>query len=330
MTNHDRIPPIEEIISVYHACYGASRRVLQAKLISTTTKIRKMILEYQIIYCNQAGERVEDKLIGKVYSDQKKGIESFQFLQYLWNNGFGADPQYTVVRPIAYLEQWRLMLMSKAPGRTLDDWIHDFDMDSRQLASLLADWLTRMHRIPLTVVREATRTRANADVNRFNKELSALLPQEHHSRLKSIHDEFILNSEELLTNQFVLLHGDFHTKNVFLHENQVIAIDFDHHFAGDAAWDVAYLACQIKVSGFFKKGDFNYFRGLITEFFERYLDNNPSRKQRDFLKRISLYSAQSLFESLHYEMCVLKTGNFAIVDPILSMCEHYLKGKGPE
>jgi streptomycin 6-kinase len=329
MTNHDRLPPLEEIISVYHACYGTSRRVLQAKLISTTTKIRKMILEYQIIYCNQAGERVEDNLIGKVYSDQKKGIESYQFLQYLWNNGFGADPQYTVVRPIAYLEQWRLMLMSKAPGRTLDDWIHEVNMDSRQLAYLLADWLTRMHRIPLTEVREATHTRANADVNRFFKELSALLPQEH-ARLKSIQHEFILNSKELLTNHLVLLHGDFHTKNVFLHENQVIAIDFDHHFAGDAAWDVAYLACQIKISGFFKKGDFYYFRSLITDFFERYLDNNPSCRRSDFLKRMSLYSARSLFESLHYEICVLKTGNFAIVDPILSICEHYLKGKGPE
>lgn len=217
--------------------------------------------------------------------------------------------------------------MSKSPGKTLDDWIHDPNIDSRQLAFLIADWLTGMHGIPLTEVREAARTRANSDVKRFYEDLIERLPQQK-AKLKSMYDKFIQNSDKSNTNEAVLLHGDFHTKNVFLHEQQVIAIDFDHHFAGDPAWDVAYLACQIQVSGFFKKGEFDYFQPMIKYFIDKYLDDHPGFDRKTFLDRICLYSARSLFESLHYELCVLNTGKFAIVEPFLSKCELYLQGKG--
>ncbi|WP_045521868.1 aminoglycoside phosphotransferase family protein [Neobacillus niacini] len=327
MSNETQLPAIEDIISAYQDCYGTSRQVLQAVLISYTPKIRKMILEYLVTFRNQDGELEEESLIGKVYSDQKKGIESYRFLQYLWNNGLGSDPQYTIVHPIAYLQKWRLMIMSKSPGKTLDDWIHDPNMNSKQLAFLISEWLTRMHEIPLTEIREATRTRANADMRRFYEDLTERIPKEK-SRLKSIYDKFIKNSEKNRTDETVLLHGDFHTKNVFLHEENVIAIDFDHHFAGDPAWDVAYLACQIQVSGFFKKGNFDFFQPMIKYFIEKYFDAHPAYDKQSFLDRISLYSARSLFESLHYELCVLNTGKFTIIDPFLTKCELYLQGKG--
>lgn len=326
MTNEVLLPTIEEIISAYELSYGTSRKVLQANLVSSTPKIRKMILEYHLIYRNRNGELKGESLIGKVYSDQKKGIESYWFLQYLWNHGFGADRQYTIVRPIGYLQQYRLMLMAKSPGKTLDDWIHDPSSDNQQNAFLIADWLTRMHRIPLTSVRSAVRTRATADVKRFFQDLSERLPNEK-AKLKSMYDQFVQNSGKLKTEQKVLLHGDFHTKNVFLHEQRVIAIDFDHHFAGDPAWDVAYLACQIQVSAFFKKGNFDYFQSMVKDFINKYLDAHPSYNRQEFLERISLYSARSLFESLHYELCVLNTGKFDIVDPFLTRCNRYLQGK---
>lgn len=325
MTNDLQLPAIEEIVTAYELSYGTSRKVLQANLVSSTPKIRKMILEYHLIYRNQGGELKGEPLIGKVYSDQKKGIESYWFLQYLWNHGFGSEPKFTIVRPIAYLQQYRLMLMSKSPGKTLDDWIHDPNADNKQLAFLIANWLTRMHEIPLTSVRSAVRTRATADVRRFYEDLSERIPKEK-AKLKSIYDQFVQNSDKLKTDQKVLLHGDFHTKNVFLHEQKVIAIDFDHHFVGDPAWDVAYLACQIQISAFFKKGDFDYFQSMVNDFMKKYLDSHLSYNRKEFLERISLYSARSLFESLHYELCVLNTEKFNIVDPFLTKCDHYLQG----
>ncbi|WP_180994083.1 aminoglycoside phosphotransferase family protein [Bacillus sp. Marseille-P3661] len=327
MREKTQLPSTDAIISAYENCYGNSRKVLQVKVISTVPKIRKMIVEYLVTYHNQDGKLRDEYLIGKVYSDQEKGLASFQFLQYLWNNGFSSDLQYTIVRPIAYLQQWRMMIMSKSPGKTFDDWIHAPNADNMQLAVLISNWLTSMHAIPLTEVRKTTRTRANADVERFYKELAELLPGEK-AKLKSMFDDFVQKSPKLKTEEEVLLHGDFHTKNVFMHEQKIIAIDFDHHFVGDPAWDVAYLTCQIQVSSFFKKGDFDYFQPMIEKFVNTYLDQHLSYNRNSFLERISVYGALSLFESLHYELCVLKTGKLSIVDPFLTKCGLYLQGRG--
>jgi thiamine kinase-like enzyme len=327
MTNLARLPSIKEIISAYETSVGQDRQILQATLVSSTPKIRKWILEYLVTYRQPDGERREESLIGKIYSDEEKGLASYRFLQYLWKNGFADHPHYTVVRPIAYLQNWKMLLMSKASGKTMDDWLHDPRIDGKQIASLVANWLTLMHSIPLTDVKTSIRTRANADVKRFYEELAAVMPEEK-NRLQSIYDQCLQKSVHLSMDQSVLLHGDFHTKNIFIDDQKVIAIDFDHHFAGDPAWDVAYLACQIQISGFFKKGDFHFFQPVVKNFIDTYLQAHPSYNQEAFLDRIALYSARSLFESLHYELCVLKTGNLAILEPFLTKCQLYLQGNG--
>ncbi|MGO4890451.1 phosphotransferase family protein [Anaerobacillus sp. MEB173] len=319
------LPPIDTIISAYESSSQNTRKVIDATLVSSTPKIRKMIVEYLVRYQNQEGELKEESLIGKVYSDEDKGLASYQFLKYLWENGFDVNPQHTIVRPITYLKQWRMLLMSKSPGKTMDDWIHDPNVNSKQLSCLVADWLTQLHSIPLTTVRTAARTRATADINRFYDDLVERLPQEK-ERLISLYLQLAQQSKLLKANETVLLHGDFHTKNLFISGQRVIAIDFDHHFAGDPAWDIAYLACQIQVSSFFKKGDFDYLKPMVKCFIERYLDSHPTYKRKHFLNRLAIYSARSLFESLHYELCVLNTGKFSIVDPFLTKCELYLKG----
>jgi aminoglycoside phosphotransferase len=326
MENQTRLPSNEAIISAYEDCYGNSRKVLEVTLVSSIPKIQKLIAEYVVVYLNQDGELKEESVIGKMYSDSNKGDASFQFLQYLWENGFGTDPQYTIVRPIAYFDEWKMMIMSKSPGQPLDDWIHDPGVNNKQLAFLIAEWLTRVHSLPLTEVRQLERTRANADLNRLYEGLTELIPSGK-EQLKSIYDDFVRISDQLKSDKTVLLHGDFHTENVFIDDQKVIAIDFDHHFAGDPAWDVAYMACQIQVSSFFKKGDFDYFKPMIEYFIDTYLDTNPAYSRQAFLDRISIYSARSLFESLHYELCVLKTGNFSIVPPFLEKCELYLQGR---
>lgn len=321
------IPPTEEIISAYQASYDDKRQVLQVVLISSTRKIRKRILEYLVTYRNRNGESKEETVIGKMYSDQAKGFASYRLMQYLWKNGFDTDSPYTIVRPVAYIQHWRMLLMTKAPGKTLDEQIHDPGTNTHHTALLVANWLARLHAIPVPEMKGSTRTRANADVRRFYEELAELMPSEA-ARLKHICDQLLKKSERAWTDQAALLHGDFHPKNIFINEQQVIAIDFDHHFAGDPAWDVAYLGCQMQLNGFFQKGDFDYFRPVIRHFIETYLDAHPSCNRESFYDRLSLYSARSLYESLHYELCVLKTGKLTILEPLLARCQLHLQGKG--
>ena len=124
----------------------------------------------------------------------------------------------------------------------------------------------------------------------------------------------------------VIAHGDFHPKNVFLDGLRVVAIDLDHYFEGDPVWDVAYLASQIQVSAFLKRGDFHYFDHIVTHFIESYLDAHAAYDRASFYHRLAIYRARALLESLHYELCVLKTGKFGIVETFLSECKRGLDG----
>lgn len=320
------LPPIQQITSSYEASLtGDCRRVLTSTLVSSTAKMRKIILEYKVAYNNQQGDEVEEHVVGKRYSNGEKGLASSQLMQYVWDHGMGTDPHYRIVRPIAYLKTWQLLLMSQAPGRTLHDCIHAGT--GKQAAFLAATWLTRLHSISPANIQKKERTRANADISRFVKELEIAVPDKL-SDIQSIYSRMLTKSAIQWTGPPVLLHGDFHPNNVFLDGQRVFAIDFDHHFAGDPAWDVAYLACQIQISGFFKKGDFHYFDPVVRHLIDIYLDCHPSYDRQSFLDRLFLYRANSFFESLHYHLCVLKDGTINTVDVFLGECEQALQGKG--
>ncbi|MBP1155870.1 MULTISPECIES: aminoglycoside phosphotransferase family protein [unclassified Paenibacillus] len=327
VTDGHLLPPIEQVTSAYEASFdNDGQQVLSTTLTSFTPKLRKCILEYNVASMNPFGERVEEAVIGKVYSRTETGNDCYHLMQYVWNHGMDTDPYYTIVRPLAFVSHLRLFLMSKAPGKTLDDYIHTAQ-DGKQGAYLAANWLARLHSIPPSQIQNNKRTRSGADIGRFVHELETAVPNKS-SSFRSIYNRLLVQSGKPWTGQPVFLHGDFHPKNVFLDEERVVAIDFDHHFAGDPAWDVAYLACQIQISGFFKRGDFHYFDPIVRYLVDVYLELHPAYNRTSFVERLCLYRARSLFESLHYELCVLKKGDLHIVDLFLNECEQSLDGKG--
>ncbi|MEH7385236.1 aminoglycoside phosphotransferase family protein [Bacillus sp. JJ1521] len=319
------LPSIEHIASAYEKCYEKENRKVQSIILnSTIPKLRKWIVEYRLSYLNQEGKEVEESLIGKRFSDHKKGNDSFRVLQYLWEYGMGMESSYTIIRPIAYFESCMLLLMTKAPGESLKECLYTDD-NYIELASRIAFWLRKLHSMPVAELRETKRTRAEADITFFYQELAMLLPEKG-ERLKTLHDGLLSTSPNPWTGKYVMLHGDFHLENIFVDNTHVTAIDFDHHFSGDPAWDVAYLTCQLQVFGFLKKGDFQFFKSFIHSFIETYLHDTSKGYRSEFIKRISLYRARSFFESLHYELCVLHSGNSEIRDVFLNECENLLKG----
>ncbi|WP_163100528.1 phosphotransferase family protein [Peribacillus alkalitolerans] len=325
--NNPSLPSMEEIAYVYDDCFRQeNRQVLSVILTSSTAKLRKWILEYQVTYLNEEGKKEEEFLIGKIYSDQEKGIASYQVLKYLWANGMANEPAYTIIRPIAYIESYSFLLMSKAPGKALNDYLGE-STENIQIASRVASWLKHLHDIPATMLREMKQTRGKVDLTRFYKDLALLLPEKE-NRLKALYISLQEESAKPWNVQPVMLHGDFHLKNLFVDEKHVTAIDFDHHFFGDPAWDVAYLSCQVQIRGILKEGNFYQYQPFVISFLETYLNDFPEHMKGEYYKRFYLYRARSLFESLHYELCVLNTGKLDIVDAFLGECELSLQGRG--
>jgi thiamine kinase-like enzyme len=321
----DKFPSLEEIRSIYETNTNNKRHVTKVELISILPRLQDTILEYLVTYV-QEGSIKKEAVIGKAYSQYEKGISSYHFLKFIWTNSFYDLKQFKVVRPIAFIPKQNFFLMSKAPGRKLEECLYDRTLDHIHIANQIAKWLTHMHNIPHTSFQVSTPKRTNPEINRYSHELIVLLPHEQ-SRVTSICQQLSKKLNSLLIDRAVLLHGDFHTRNIFFTPSQVVAIDFDHHFIGDPAWEIAYLICQIEISSYFKLGVFDAFSVMIQKIVATYLQANPFYDCDQFYDRLSFYRVCCYLESLHYELCVLKTGNQVIPEPFLHHCQTCLQGK---
>lgn len=319
--------PLKDLIAAYEANFiDEQRQVLCFTMASCKPKMKKWIIEYAVTYRNQQGEVTEEALIGKIFSDPAKGTASYRLMQHLWVNGMNDQLDYTIVRPIAYLPSYNLLLMSKAPGQMIQSWL--FETKQAVHASYqIALWLIQLHNVPLMHTHDSRIPRAETDLTRLLDELIVAVPNKA-AALKSFIDRLLRHSLNEQVGSSAMLHGDFHIKNVFWDGMKVTAIDFDHHFIGDKAWDVSYHACQMQLSAFYKKGDFYYFQPAIKTLIDTYVFRIPEAERASFLERLSYYRARSLFESLHYEICVCKTSALHIIDPLLKECEMSLQGKG--
>jgi thiamine kinase-like enzyme len=320
-----KFPSLEEIRSIYEMDTNNKRHVTKVELMSVLPRLQDTILEYLVTYV-QEGNIKKEAVIGKAYSQYEKGISSYHFLKFIWTNSFHDLQQFKVVRPIAFIPKQNLFLMSKAPGKKLEECLYDRTVDHTHIANQIAKWLHHMHNIPHTSFQARTSKRTNPKINRYFHELVVLLPHER-SRLTSICQQLSQKIDSLPIDQTMLLHGDFHTRNIFLTPSQVVAIDFDHHFIGDPAWEIAYLICQIEISSYFKLGVFDAFYVMIQKMVSTYLQANPFYDCDQFNDRISFYRVCCYLESLHYELCVLKTGNQVISEPFLDHCQTCLQGQ---
>lgn len=320
------LPALGELVTAYQSAFYDERTVISVTLVSRTEKMRKQIVEYLVRYQTQQGEVAEEALMGKVYSDAAKGKACYELMAYLWASGMCATPEHTIVQPLAYFPAQRMFLMAKAPGKTFQDVILAEDGEA-EAASQIAILLSRLHALPANEIDQAKKPRLATDMTRFICELEQQVP-DHADQLHAFYKQLMAKMANADPSQPVLLHGDFHPKNIFVDQGKVTAIDFDQYFIGDSAWDVAYLASQIQLSAFFKRADFHLFDPIVKKLIDTYLDACPSPKPESFLDRLHLYRARSLFESLHYEVCVCRTEKREIVPVFLAECWRSLERKG--
>ncbi|HEX7050565.1 MAG TPA: phosphotransferase, partial [Longimicrobiales bacterium] len=226
-----------------------------------------------------------------------------------------------IARPIAYLAPWRLVLMSKAPGRTLAASLED-PRHARRRGAEAAAWLARLHGVPLPDPPPAGDPAREAGPERFVRELAAAAP-DHAARIDAL-GRLLAEGGAPRSSRAVLLHGDLHPRNVFIDADRVTVIDFDHCTAGDPAGDVAYLVSQIQVAGFLRFGDFHWHDAAARAALATYLRQRPPVEPDAFLTRVARYRARWLLESLHYELCVVRARRPETVPAFLGEAERSL------
>jgi len=262
-------------------------------------------------------EAAKKGFIGKI-DRGNRGQGTFEVLAALWNAGFRPPSPYTVVRPLAYVPDRRLLLQEKAPGRLAREIVFADSGAACDVLGRVAGWLVALQ--SCTVVPPSRVEQAKEAVVLHGRELRQSLPQ-HDNRIRCLVERALSEFDPSRLTALAPSHGDFHLENVFVEESgRVTAIDLDKFGLGERAADVAYLLAQTAIMGYRRHGNFLATARIRDHFLQAYL------KEADSLSysRLSVYLGMAFLQSLFYELCILKTGDFALIEPWLNNAERCL------
>jgi hypothetical protein len=283
------------------------------RVLRLRKKMRKIFFEVEV----NGNSRVR-WYIGKVYGSNR-GQAHFEALHQLRKAGFCPPSPFTVVDPIAYIDEQCLLLQEKAPGRPLAEILSGHDSIATVALAQTALCLATLHN---TVVDGKSRIeKVAADVARYVRELSIVLPHES-ARINMLMSHALL---ALLKPSVTLVssHGDFHSKNVYITDDgRVTLIDLDTFGRQEPAADVAYFLAQSAIIGYHRHGSFAVSLRHRDWFLRCYQSASPPIPN----DRLAVHLGITFLQSLHYELCVLHTGNLGIVELWLCNIERFLRG----
>jgi Phosphotransferase enzyme family len=215
-------------------------------------------------------------VFGKLYSDEL-GPHSFRVLKGLWEAGLGEGAPYQVTKPLVYMPEYNLLLMSAAAGIPLMSLIGqdspEFLVHTRQAAR----WLVRLHRAPLRVGRAESlwdSLKLFRVVRRLTK-AAARVPHER-KRLIEMVDALCRKGKQGPGQvPAVQTHGRFHYEHIFVNGGPVTVIDFDRSLPSDPAKDLAEFLSMLRVRAFKRTGTTATVDAATRLFLEEYRSQLP-------------------------------------------------------
>jgi UDP-2-acetamido-3-amino-2,3-dideoxy-glucuronate N-acetyltransferase len=303
------------VACVAHRLEGG--RSQSCRAVRYSRNMGKFIIEFEIETEDRADADLR-RLIGKVYKGDR-GQGHFDALSRLREAGFRPPSPFTVVYPVAYIADRQLLLQEKAPGSLLADLIFG-EPDAAAFGALdrAAGWLAALHGAEVNAQPRLERVRML--VARQGRELMELLPQQAY-RVERLAARALAGLEARHLTPLVPSHGDFHPKNVFITaDGRVTVIDFDTFGLQEQAADVAYILAQTAIMGYRRRGSFAATAQARHCFIQAYLEAAPMLSGQ----RLALYQGMAFLQSLHYELCTLRNGRTAIIEPWLTNAERCL------
>lgn len=334
-SNQERHNPVPRVFEIVQALDGAEtdRWVISIRLQDVRTKIRKLVLTYDVVYMDELAQRRSERVVAKAYYRGESGAEGFELMRQLWNAGMDASKRYSVVRPIAYINESEIMLMALAPGQTFKAYLDQArEREAFSAAKAAGRWLAALHRLSLPLGKRLTMQDEIAAVQRYRDELNTAQPQKR-AEITAISEVILSELRSLSEDRKLLIHGDYHPANIFIDSSgKVTVIDLDQARCGDPWWDVAYGAYQIQIAGYHRFGSFSAYDRFVAAFLQAYFHAMSTQRKHDaqawldsldseaVRHRLHLYRARALFESLHYELCVYRTGDTRLLEAYLTEC----------
>jgi len=281
-----------------------------ALLACVVTEVRKQrgkrIMTCALDYVPDGnGEARTDQLLVKIYGSDR-GRPGYEALRELWRAGFRPPRALRVPRPYGYSGSHGALVQERVGGQPWADALRPGPRSLRLSSVRAADWLVRLQLSGVEAPDRGYEDRFFA-VGRFVDELAELSPA-HDRVLRRLADTL----EPLLgepARPLVPSHGDFHPKNVLIGGRATTVIDFDTFGLREPAFDVGYAIGQLLVMSFLRLGDPSRGVEASQAFWDRYV----ARGGAAGWDRTAVHVARTLLQSLHYELCTLRTGRVELL-----------------
>jgi len=284
-------------------------RILKCEINRLKSRRRKPAIEFRLWLNNKNNndnhkqQQTSINLVGKWRNDELLK-ETFDLLQELWSKGFqsGDDDYLKISKPIAYFPDYNLMLASKANGIELGKMLMEGDASVLENYIIqAASWLAKLHNIDVRSGRAFSLETEEAKLRHWSEHLCFLYPDfaEKISNLFSL----ILDKERSLDSKcFVLIHGDFHSGNIFVDGNDITVIDLEASCIFDPAKDLGYFIAKLLATK--KRYQLALDIRLQERFLEIYTANiRSSSYKKGILERVDIYKARSYIQLLHSRYC---------------------------
>lgn len=306
-------------LGAYLVEHLGAERCRSYRLVSAGRKLGKRMMEFEVDLEEPMGNGKEPNprlYIGKIYR-HGRGELHFDALSRLRAAGFHPPSPFTVVLPVAYIPEWCLLFQEKAPGRLLTNILFDEPDAPDKALGRSVEWLLKLHAAPIEAPMRLERVLSA--LVRYGDDLAKALPDQAH-RLARLANTALAGLKAPHLTPPVPSHGDFHPANVFIDDSgRVTVIDLDTFGLQERVADVAYFMLQTAIMGYLRLGSFASTARVRHLFLETYLDAVPLPRER-----VALYMGIGFLQSLHYELCVLRNGKTALVEPWLSNSERCL------
>jgi aminoglycoside phosphotransferase (APT) family kinase protein len=254
-------------------------------------------------------------LVAKVYGSDR-GAHALRALQQLWTAGFRPPSRYRVPCPYGYSPERGTLWQAFAPGTAWADLLWGEPWTLSEASARAAAWLLQLQQAPVQAEARGP-DHAAATARRLAGELATAFPWQA-ARLEALAERLIapLQSEAL---PLVPSHGDYHPKNIFLTRELATVIDFDTFGLREAAFDVGYATGQLLIMSCFRLGTLAPGAQAALAFWRNYELGGQATWER-----VAVHVARTFFQSLHYELCVLRNNRLDLLKLWTDQIEQWL------
>ncbi len=210
----------------------------------------RLILQYDLALADKGrGEPFKRSLVGAWRKDER-GQQIYEVMRALRGNGFDGTSGHSVPQPLGYFPRARLVMMEKAGGSLLRQWIYNPRTDWPAVIRPVARCLAKLHGSPISVPRQLTVKEEASAIEGWLADLTTCdAPWLDHERgrISALLREILARQSRRDPRGVGLIHGDCHTENILVRGGEVTVIDWEHAAMADPAVDVGFLLGQMEI-----------------------------------------------------------------------------------